>query len=141
MYDQSFMVKIIVLLLVGASIGWLLFNRLGDIKYKRFKQYGPVAVSVINIFILLVAFSSRRLFIFLEFYLIGGAGVIAGLCAIWSFKEKEVKFKKTSYIFKWTIYNSIHSILVLCICFREGVEYIDCSWYLTLHDYLIRERF
>ncbi len=64
MYDQSFMVKIIVLLLVGASIGWLLFNRLGDIKYKRFKQYGPVAVSVINIFILLVAFSSRRLFIF-----------------------------------------------------------------------------
>ncbi len=97
MYDQSFMVKIIVLLLVGASIGWLLFNRLGDIKYKRFKQYGPVAASVINILFCWWLFLVDD-FYFLEFYLIGGAGVIAGLCAIWSFKEKEAKFKKTSYI-------------------------------------------
>jgi len=97
LYDQSFTVKIIVLLIVGASIGWFLFNRLGDVKYKRLKQYGPIFTSVFNILFWWWLFAVDD-FYFLEFYLIGGAGVIAALCVIWNFKEKEAKLKKISYI-------------------------------------------
>jgi len=97
LYDQSFSVKIIILFLVGASVGWVMFNRLGDEKHKKLKQYGPIVASVFNVLFCWWLYLVDD-FYFLEFYLIGGAGVIAGLCAIWSFKEKKARFKKTSYI-------------------------------------------
>lgn len=97
MYDQSFTVKII-LLLIGVSLGgWLVIKRLGDNKSQKLKEFGPIGVSVFNILFWWWLFAVDD-FYFLEFYLIGGAGVVALLCAIWTWHEKKARLKKLSYI-------------------------------------------